>query len=51
MEYKITEDVLVKLLDYFKQKPYVEVFQVIQYLQNLPKIEEPKGKKVKQSGS
>lgn len=45
MEYKINEEVVNKLLAYLKDKPYIEVYQVVQYLQSLEPIEAKKGKK------
>lgn len=45
MEYKIQEETVNKLLDYLKDKPYIEVFQVIQLLQSLEPIKAKKEKK------
>jgi hypothetical protein len=42
MHFKITVQELEKLLNYLESKPYVEVFQFITLLQNLPKTEEKK---------
>lgn len=45
MDYKINDEAVKKLLTYLQQKPYVEVYQVIQYLQSLEPIKAKKDKK------
>ena len=45
MEYKIKEETVNTLLAYLKDKPYVEVYQVIQLLQSLEPIKAKKDKK------
>tara|TARA_R100001198_G_C5033427_1_gene97862 strand:- start:134 stop:283 length:150 start_codon:yes stop_codon:yes gene_type:complete len=41
MDYKISDKNLNKLIQYLSQKPYSEVFQAIEMLSTLDKIEEP----------
>ena len=45
MDYKIDEDTVNKLLAYLKDKPYVEVYLMIQLLQSLEPIKATKEKK------
>lgn len=42
MEYKINEQLLKELLNYLASRPYVEVHQAIQALQNLQPVKTDK---------
>lgn len=42
MEYKISEKLAETLLQYLATKPYAEVFQLVEALQKLEKIEKKK---------
>lgn len=39
MDYKITKEQLEMIANYLATKPYLEVFQLINLIQNLPKDE------------
>lgn len=45
MNYTITQQTLEKLLNYLASKPYIEVFNLVNELQNLAKQEDKADKK------
>lgn len=42
MKYKITEEIVQKILNYFGKQPYVEVFQLIEELKKIEPISKKK---------